>query len=88
MPASTPTPRGMYISAEQPTRSVRSTPGPDRSHFLIVGGEGHKPGDEPDTRRRYERLEGFVLERFGVVLAAPPLLQLPDEQDGVADGQH
>jgi glycine/D-amino acid oxidase-like deaminating enzyme/nitrite reductase/ring-hydroxylating ferredoxin subunit len=58
-------PRGMYISAEQPTRSVRSTPGPDGRRVLIVGGEGHKPGADPDTRGRYAKLERFLNERFG-----------------------
>jgi nitrite reductase/ring-hydroxylating ferredoxin subunit len=58
-------PRGMYISVDEPTRSVRSTAGDEGQRILIVGGEGHKPGDEPDTRRRYERLEGFLDERFG-----------------------
>jgi glycine/D-amino acid oxidase-like deaminating enzyme/nitrite reductase/ring-hydroxylating ferredoxin subunit len=59
-------PRGMYISADQPTRSVRSTPGGDGRRILIVGGEGHRPGEEPDTHRRYRRLEQFLAERFGV----------------------
>jgi len=58
-------PRGMYISAERPTRSLRSTPGPEGSRYLIVGGEGHKPGDEPNPERRYEALECFLQERFG-----------------------
>ena len=52
-------PRGMYISVDQPTRSVRSTAGEDGGRIVIVGGEGHKPGDEPDTRRCYERLESI-----------------------------
>jgi glycine/D-amino acid oxidase-like deaminating enzyme/nitrite reductase/ring-hydroxylating ferredoxin subunit len=59
------TPRKMYISVEQPTRSIRSTPGPDGSRYLIVGGEGQRPGDELDTERRYEALERFLQERFG-----------------------
>lgn len=58
-------PRGMYISADQPTRSVRSTSGEDGRRIVIVGGEGHKPGAEPDTRRCYERLETFLADRFG-----------------------
>jgi Rieske Fe-S protein len=57
-------PLGMYISVEQPTRSIRSTPGHDGSRFVVIGGEGHKPGREQDTRRRYEALEGFLHERF------------------------
>ena len=61
----TSAPRGMYIGVDQPTRSVRSTPAADGSRVLIVGGEGHKPGDDPDTNARYERLESFMRERFG-----------------------
>jgi glycine/D-amino acid oxidase-like deaminating enzyme/nitrite reductase/ring-hydroxylating ferredoxin subunit len=57
-------PFGMYISAEQPTRSVRSTPGPNGSRFLLVGGEGHKPGRDDDTRRRYKALGTFLDDRF------------------------
>ena len=60
-------PRGMYISIDQPTRSIRSTPSPSQAagrRILIVGGEGHKPGLEEDTRRRYKALERFLSERF------------------------
>ena len=59
------TPRNMYINVEEPTRSIRSTPGPDGSRYLIVAGEGHRPGDEPDPERRYRALERFLRERFG-----------------------
>lgn len=48
-------PRGMYISVDEPTRSVRSTPaGPDGGRVLIVGGAS-----------AYDELEGFMGERFG-----------------------
>jgi glycine/D-amino acid oxidase-like deaminating enzyme/nitrite reductase/ring-hydroxylating ferredoxin subunit len=59
-------PRGMYISIDEPTRSVRSTPADDGTRVLIVGGEGHKPGAEPNPHERYRRLERFLQERFGV----------------------
>jgi glycine/D-amino acid oxidase-like deaminating enzyme/nitrite reductase/ring-hydroxylating ferredoxin subunit len=59
------TPRSMYINVEEPTRSIRSTPGPDGLRYLIVAGEGHRPGDEPDTERSYQALERFLRERFG-----------------------
>jgi glycine/D-amino acid oxidase-like deaminating enzyme/nitrite reductase/ring-hydroxylating ferredoxin subunit len=62
-------PRGMYISSDQPTRSVRSTPGPDGRRILLVGGEGHKPGTA-SARASYEKLERFLRERFGVDEAA------------------
>ena len=58
-------PNGMYINVEEPTRSLRTSPGPEDSRFLIVGGEAHKPGRDRDTRRRYEALEGFLHEHFG-----------------------
>jgi glycine/D-amino acid oxidase-like deaminating enzyme/nitrite reductase/ring-hydroxylating ferredoxin subunit len=57
-------PRGMYISATQPSRSIRSTPRDGGSRTLVVGGEGHKPGLEEDTERRYGALERFLAERF------------------------
>jgi glycine/D-amino acid oxidase-like deaminating enzyme/nitrite reductase/ring-hydroxylating ferredoxin subunit len=57
-------PHGMYISVEQPTRSIRSTPGPNTSRWLVIGGEGHKPGRDDDTRQRYQALEGFLEARF------------------------
>ena len=53
-------PRGMYISVEQPTRSVRST----ASGWLVVSGEGHKVGHDDDTRERYAALEGWTAETF------------------------
>jgi glycine/D-amino acid oxidase-like deaminating enzyme/nitrite reductase/ring-hydroxylating ferredoxin subunit len=59
------TPHGMYISVDSPTRSIRSTPAEGGGRLLIVGGEGHKPGAEPDTDARYARLESFMRERFG-----------------------
>jgi glycine/D-amino acid oxidase-like deaminating enzyme/nitrite reductase/ring-hydroxylating ferredoxin subunit len=57
-------PLAMYISAEQPTRSIRSAPDSDGSRFLVIGGEGHKPGREDNGRQRYEALERFLNDRF------------------------
>lgn len=51
---------GMYISADQPTRSIRSTP----DGWLILGGEGHKVGHDDDTTRRYAALEAWAGEHF------------------------
>ena len=58
-------PRGMYISIDQPTRSVRSTQG-DHGRILIVGGESHRPGEERNPAARYGKLEAFLHERFGL----------------------
>ncbi|HEX6313008.1 MAG TPA: FAD-dependent oxidoreductase [Acidimicrobiia bacterium] len=57
-----PAPAEMVISAEEPTRSVRPAPG-DR---VIVGGEGHKTGHDPDTPRRYAALEAWTQAVFDV----------------------
>lgn len=54
-------PRGMYISSDQPTRSLRSA----ADGHLIVGGEGHKAGTEPNTPGRYSALESWAREHFG-----------------------
>jgi glycine/D-amino acid oxidase-like deaminating enzyme/nitrite reductase/ring-hydroxylating ferredoxin subunit len=60
-----PVPEGMFISAEGPTRSLRGIPRPG-GELLLVGGEGHKVGQERDTRARYRRLEDFAREHFEV----------------------
>lgn len=56
---------GISISAESPTRSVRTADGDGRT-MLIVVGENHKPGEDADTERHYRNLEGWATERFGV----------------------
>lgn len=58
-------PEGMYISAESPTRSIRLIRGGDRD-LLMVGGEGHKVGQEEDTEACYQRLESDARRRFGL----------------------
>lgn len=55
-------PRGMYISAESPTRSVRST----ADGWVVLGGEGHKVGHDDDTRERYRVLEAWATEHFDI----------------------
>ena len=58
-------PRGMYISIDEPKRSVRSTPG-EHGRIIIVGGESHRPGEEQSPGARYNSLEEFLHERFGL----------------------
>jgi glycine/D-amino acid oxidase-like deaminating enzyme/nitrite reductase/ring-hydroxylating ferredoxin subunit len=53
---------GMYISADEPTRSIRST----SDGWLLVGGEGHKVGQDDDTRTRYSNLERWTREQFDI----------------------
>jgi nitrite reductase/ring-hydroxylating ferredoxin subunit len=58
-------PNGMHINVETPTRSVRVIPDGDRK-LLMLGGEGHKVGQEPDTEACYRRLEDDARNRFGL----------------------
>jgi len=60
-----PAPQGMYISSESPTRSVRTTPH-DGGELLLVGGDGHKVGHEPDTEQRYQALIDWMQAHFDV----------------------
>ena len=54
--------RGMYIGTGSPTGSVRST----RDGWTLVGGEGHKVGQELDTTARYAALEAWARKTFEV----------------------
>ena len=56
---------GMYISTDQPTRSLRTIDDGNRI-LLLVGGEGHNVGQETDTEPHYERLESWARARFGM----------------------
>ncbi|MCW2968461.1 MAG: puuB 1, partial [Solirubrobacteraceae bacterium] len=57
-------PDGMFLSIDSPTRSVRTHPVPG-GELLIVGGEGHKSGQEEHTSERYAALEHWAAEHFG-----------------------
>jgi glycine/D-amino acid oxidase-like deaminating enzyme/nitrite reductase/ring-hydroxylating ferredoxin subunit len=57
-------PDGMFINVGSPTRSLRTARDAD-GPLLIVGGEGHRPGEEEDTGRRYQALELFAGLWFG-----------------------
>jgi glycine/D-amino acid oxidase-like deaminating enzyme/nitrite reductase/ring-hydroxylating ferredoxin subunit len=52
-------PRGIYITAGSPTRSLR-TAFFGEGTVVMVGGEGHKTGAENFTDARYERLESWA----------------------------
>lgn len=57
-------PGGMYINAGSPTRSLRTARDAD-GPLLLVGGEGHRPGEETDTARHFAALEDFARRWFG-----------------------
>ncbi|GGE33201.1 oxidoreductase [Pullulanibacillus camelliae] len=58
-------PGGMYINAEDPVRSLRSTM-MNGEEIVLVGGESHKTGQGTDTMAHYKALETFGDELFGI----------------------
>lgn len=58
-------PGGMYISAEKPGRSLRSTPYQD-SELILVVGEHHKTGQGEDLNKHYINLKQFAMETYRV----------------------
>lgn len=58
-------PGGMYITAEEPGRSLRSQMS-DQGELILVGGEHHKTGQGEDTVKHYEALADFANETFTV----------------------
>lgn len=59
-----PLPPGMYLSVDQPTRSIRTAPDPDlgsgRAELLLVGGFGHEVGRDPSPRSHVDDLEAWA----------------------------
>ena len=58
-------PTGMYLSAGQPTHSLRTAPAGDRD-LLLVGGNGHVTGREASPGARVFELEQWAREWFDV----------------------
>ncbi|QGF23318.1 FAD-dependent oxidoreductase [Raineyella fluvialis] len=56
-------PQGMYLSADQPTRSLR-TVAVDGDELLMVGGNGHLTGRSSDTSGAVADLEAWTQEHF------------------------
>lgn len=58
-------PEGMFVSTEQPSHTIRTAPYGD-DLLMIVAGEGHRVGEEPNTEQRYQRLQEWISSRFMV----------------------
>lgn len=58
-------PGGMYLSADQPTRSLRSVT-IDGEEMVLIVGESHKTGQGIETMEHYKALEAFGEEVFGL----------------------
>jgi glycine/D-amino acid oxidase-like deaminating enzyme/nitrite reductase/ring-hydroxylating ferredoxin subunit len=72
--------RAMYLSTESPAHSIR-THQLGSGTWLLVGGESHKTG-QGDAAERYERLERWMLGRFGV----RPVMRWATQDQMPADG--
>lgn len=59
-------PGGMYLSAGQPTRSLRSVTTTNGENLVLIGGEGHKTGQGSDTLKHYEALKSFGVDVLGL----------------------
>lgn len=62
---SDPYPGGMYISAEEPTRSIRSTQ-LDGKNLWLFGGENHKTGQGKSLISHYDALNKFAQNHFTI----------------------
>jgi glycine/D-amino acid oxidase-like deaminating enzyme/nitrite reductase/ring-hydroxylating ferredoxin subunit len=56
-------PEGMYISVEQPVRSIRDYPA-DGRHLLLVGGNGHPVGKARSEREHLENVLTWARQHF------------------------
>ena len=59
-------PGGMYITAEDPSRSWRSQPMDNGEELIIIGGEHHKTGQSEDTQAHYDNLLDTANNTFQV----------------------
>ncbi|MFC6286728.1 FAD-dependent oxidoreductase [Nocardioides sp. GCM10027113] len=58
-----PTVAGMFLSADQPTRSLRDAP-TEGGALLLVGGHGHRTGASGSEAERLDALRDWTLEHF------------------------
>ena len=58
-------PGGMYITAEDPTRSLRAQKS-GNEELILVGGENHKTGQGEDMINHYKKLKDFAEQLFQV----------------------
>lgn len=56
---------GMYISAEDPKRSLRYT-AINGEKILLAGGDHHNTGQDSNTMAHYEALRDFVEQNYGI----------------------
>jgi glycine/D-amino acid oxidase-like deaminating enzyme/nitrite reductase/ring-hydroxylating ferredoxin subunit len=59
-------PEDMLFAIDTPSRSLRTAPLDDGGTLLIVGGEGHEAGKDPESDERYRDLWDWMREHFEV----------------------
>jgi glycine/D-amino acid oxidase-like deaminating enzyme/nitrite reductase/ring-hydroxylating ferredoxin subunit len=58
-------PEGMFINAEEPSRTLRSHTG-DGQDLILVGGENHKTGHGSDLHNHYEIIRDYAKPMFDI----------------------
>ncbi|PAV29431.1 FAD-dependent oxidoreductase [Virgibacillus profundi] len=58
-------PGGMYINAEEPTRSIRAA-NLDKEELWLIVGENHKTGQGKSTMIHYNELQEFTKKHIGI----------------------
>lgn len=61
-----PVPQDLYWDTMDPYHYLRPATLPGGAEILLVGGEDHKTGQDPDPTARFEALERYTRERFPV----------------------
>lgn len=59
-------PEGLFWDMEEPYHYIRRVRDKDR-HLLLVGGEDHHTGQEPETNKRFDALEAYARKNFDVL---------------------
>ncbi|WP_421380524.1 FAD-dependent oxidoreductase [Bacillus salacetis] len=59
-------PDGMYLSADQPKRSIRYAADSNGSKMILFGGDSHKTGQGGNTEEHYQNLKHFAERYFSV----------------------
>ena len=59
-------PGGMYLSAEDPSRSLRYEEDENGEKLVLIGGDNHKTGQGKDTLEHYRNLQAFGEEVLGI----------------------
>jgi glycine/D-amino acid oxidase-like deaminating enzyme/nitrite reductase/ring-hydroxylating ferredoxin subunit len=59
-------PEGMYLSAEDPKRSIRYVETAESAKLLLIGGQSHKTGQGVCTINHYEELKRYAVKQFQV----------------------